>query len=133
MWVASQCFTNGLFINPSKTKFCVFGSCRMLSKTSIPTLTFLNPQKHLTAENSIQDLGVILDSGLTFSQHIESPASELRNKLSMIRRIKHLFDKSTLLTIIYSLLFSKLFYCSMVWSGTVSFVAKGSLIILSRQ
>ena len=29
-------------------------------------------EKDLTAENFIQDVGVILDSGRTFSQHIES-------------------------------------------------------------
>ena len=35
----------------------------------------------------------------------------------MISRICHLFDKSTLFIVINSLIFSKLFYCSSVWSG----------------
>ena len=91
------------------------------------------PQKDFTAEDSTQDLSVLLDSGLTFSRHIESLASEVMNKLSMIPRIKHLFDKSTLLTVIYSLVFSKLFYCSTVWSETVSYAAKRSLIILTQE
>ena len=36
----------------------------------------------------------------------------------MISRIRHLFDKHTLFTIINSIVFTKLFYCSSVWSGT---------------
>ena len=40
------------------------------------------------------------------------------NKLIQIKRIKHLLDKETLLLIINSLVFSRLFYCSSVWSNT---------------
>ena len=113
--VASWCCSNGLLIDPSKTKFCIFGSGRMLAKTTIPTLIFLG--KDLTVEDSVKDLGVILDKGLTFGRHIDSSTSDLMNKLLMIRRIKHLFDKSTL-SVINSLVFSKSFFCSTVWSGT---------------
>ena len=34
--------------------------------------------------------------------------------------IKHVFDRSTLITIINTLVFSKLFYCSSVWSSAVA-------------
>ena len=40
------------------------------------------------------------------------------NKLIQINRIKHLFDKETLSLIINSFVFSRLFYCSSVWSNT---------------
>ena len=40
------------------------------------------------------------------------------NKLIQINRIEHLLDKETLLLIIYSFVFSRLFYCSSVWSNT---------------
>jgi len=40
------------------------------------------------------------------------------NQLVHIRRIKHLLDKKTLLLLINSLVFSKLFYCSSVWGNT---------------
>ena len=35
-----------------------------------------------------------------------------------INRLKYLFDRRTLITIINSLLFSKLLYCSSVWANT---------------
>ena len=38
--------------------------------------------------------------------------------LCQINRVKHLFDRCTLITIINSLVFSKLLYCSSVWANT---------------
>ena len=40
------------------------------------------------------------------------------SRLGQINRVKHVFDKRTLLMIINSLVFSRLFYCSNVWSNT---------------
>ena len=37
---------------------------------------------------------------------------------SKVNRVRHLFDKSVLLIILNSLVFSTLFYCSTVWCGT---------------
>ena len=42
------------------------------------------------------------------------------NKLIQINRIKHLLDKEMLLLFINSFVFSRLFYCSSVWSNTFS-------------
>jgi len=39
--VASWCRENRLLINPEKTKFCVFGSNKMLAQMSIPPIMFL--------------------------------------------------------------------------------------------
>ena len=39
-------------------------------------------------------------------------------RLGQINRVKHVFDKRTLLMIINSLVFGKLFYCSNVWANT---------------
>ena len=38
--------------------------------------------------------------------------------LTQINRAKHVFDKDLLITIIKILVFSKMFYCSSVWSNT---------------
>ena len=40
------------------------------------------------------------------------------SRLGQINRIKHIFDKRTLIIIINALVLSKLFYCSSVWSNT---------------
>ena len=88
----------------------------MLAQTSIPPLTFLG--KELPVVDSVKDVGVILDKHLSFNEHTSTLASKLIVKPAMIRIICHLFDKSILLTVINSLVFTMLFYCSSVWSGT---------------
>ena len=61
---------------------------------------------------------MILDRSLSFNEHITTLVSNLMGKLCMICIIKHLLDQSTLFIVINSLVFTKLFYCSSVWSGT---------------
>ena len=114
--IASWCCANRLLINPTKTMFCVFGSSQMLKRTAVPPVTFLG--KELLTVDSVKDLGVILDRHLSFNEHISTLVSDLMSKLYMINRIRHLLDQPTLLLVINSLVFSKLFYCSSVWSGT---------------
>ena len=44
--------------------------------------------------------------------------SDCMHRLVSINRIKHLLDRKTLLLLINAFVFSKLFYCSTVWSNT---------------
>ena len=59
-----------------------------------------------------------MDSRLSFDEHVTEVVSKCKGNLYQINRVKHLFDRSTLITIINSLVFSKLFYCSSMWSST---------------
>ena len=68
--VASWCCENRLLINPGKTEFCVFGSNRMLTQTSIPPIMFLG--KKLTIVDSVKDFGVIMDKHLSFNEHTDA-------------------------------------------------------------
>ena len=68
----------------------------------------------------VKDLGVTFDSSLTFQEHIVKTVSSCFSSLAQINRVKHVFDRSTLITIINTLVFSKLFYCSSVWSSAAA-------------
>ena len=59
-----------------------------------------------------KDLGVFLDQCLSYDEHIRKTAAGCMNKLIEINRIKHLLDKETLLLIINSFVFRRLFHCS---------------------
>ena len=64
-------------------------------------------------------MGIILDSNLTFNEHVNLlTLSLITTTLCQISRVRHLFSKSVLFTILNCLVFCKLFYCSTVWSGT---------------
>ena len=68
--------------------------------------------------DSVKDLVVVFDSKLSFNDHIIKTASSCMSALGQISRVKHIFRKDILVTIINSLVFSKLYYCSSVWSNT---------------
>ncbi|CAB4003852.1 Hypothetical predicted protein [Paramuricea clavata] len=59
-----------------------------------------------------------MDECLSFTDHTQNLTSKLMGSLCQISRVQHLFDKKTLISIINSLVFSKLYYCSTVWAGT---------------
>ena len=66
-----------------------------------------------------KDLGIYIDQSLTYNYRITKTVSTCLQKLVQINRIKHLIDKSTLLLLLVSsLVFSKLYYCSSIWSNT---------------
>ena len=94
----------------------VFGSRQMHSKLVTPSLTFLG--RELVPEHTAKDLGVILDTNLTYDEHITRTVSSCMSCLGQISRTKHVFDKRTLLTILNALVFSKLFYWSNVQANT---------------
>ena len=72
----------------------------------------------------VKDLGVLLDTRLSYNQHITETASKCLFKLYQINRIKHLLDRKTLLLAINSFVFSKLQYCSTVRNTSSSNIDK---------
>lgn len=113
---AEWCCANHLLINPTKTKIMLFGTRQNLSRFNDFRVTFL--EQVLTPVKCCKDLGITLDGYLSFDDHITSLSSSLLGKLCQINRVRHLFSKRVLNVIINSLVFSQLFYCSTVWSGT---------------
>ena len=109
-------FTNKLLLNPDKRKLVVFGSRSLVRKVERLHLSLLG--KQLTPAKSAKDLGVILDPNLTYEDHITKTVSTCMSRLGQINRVKHVLDKDTLTIVVNCLVFSKLFYCSNVWSNT---------------
>ena len=77
--------------------------------------------RDISPVQSARDLGVILDPNLTFDNHIlTTSVSGCIARLAQINRVKHCLDKNTLLTVMHALLFSKMYYCSIVWANTTN-------------
>ena len=53
-----------------------------------------------------------------FHEHIVKTVSTCMYMLSRVNRIKHLLDSRTLVLLINMFVFSRLYYCSTVWSNT---------------
>ena len=115
--LAIWCCENYLLINPEKTKYLIIGTRQLMSKLPANiSVNFLG--KSLKPAVSAKDLGVTLDSHLTYDNHISQLVSSCMNKLCQINRAKNSFDTKTLSEIIKSLVVSKMLYCSTMWSNT---------------
>ena len=98
-------------------QFVLSGVRQFISKLpSNITIPFL--VQDLVPVTSVKDLGVTLHLNLTFSGHTASLTSSLLSALVQINRVWHLFFKDLRCIILNSLVFSKRFYCSAIWSGT---------------
>ena len=102
--------------NPSLKFACQVGVPQLLQKLSSFNIRLLD--KELTPVPVVKDLGVHLDACLSYNEHITKTVSNCLLKLKQINRIKHLLDRKTLLLVMNSFVFSKLLYCSTVWSNT---------------
>ena len=115
--VTKWCCNNCLLLNPDKTKLLLLGTRQMLNK--IPDeLKVILLGKQLTPVPSAKDLGIIIDSNLSYDEHIVHLVSSCITSLCRINRVKHLFSSKSRTTIINALALNKLFYCSSVWGNT---------------
>ena len=113
--VRNWCFGNRLLLNPDKTKLIVFGSRQMTSKLHEFHLSLLG--KDISPVQSARDLGVILDPNSTFVNHTTTSVPKGITRLAQINRVRHCWDKNTLLTVRHALVFSKMYYCSNAWAN----------------
>ena len=96
--IRDWCFENRLLLNPDKTKLIVYESRQWLQNLPVIRLSVLG--KELTPVHVVKDLGETFDSSLTFQEHIVKTVSSCCSSLAQINRVKHVFDRSTLITII---------------------------------
>ena len=96
-------YINSLLINPDKTRLLFLGVPQFLR--SLPPLPLV-----MLSEQGIKPVPFTRD-------HITELASSCIFRLSRINRIKHLRDRKTVIFLINAFVFSKLFYCSTVWSN----------------
>ena len=105
--IAGWCCSHQLLINPSKTKLILQGRRQLLKKVLDIRVPFLDQE--ITPVSSVKDLEITMDSYLNFNDHVNTLTSSLLSMLCQISRVRHLFTKPVLSTILNSLIFSKLF------------------------
>ena len=106
--ICRWCCHNSLLMNPDKTKCLVIGVPQLLRQ--LPDFTTTLSGKPISSTPVAKDLVVFLDQCLSYDEHIRKTVASCINKLIQINIIKHLLDEETLLLIINSFVFSRLFY-----------------------
>ena len=91
--IRNWCFDNQLLLNPHKTKLMIFRSRQNIAKVNDDFNLSLSG-KDLLPATTAEDLGVIMDPNLTFSNHVLDTVSSCMSRLAHIKSS----ELSTLLT-----------------------------------
>ena len=119
---------NRLALNISKTNFVIFAA----KNKPMQNVTILINKKAIQQAQYVKYLGVLIDSQLTFKQHIASVVKKVSRVTGLMYRIRNCVDNQTLKMIYYSLIYSHLLYGIPIW-GNADDVHISPLYILQKK
>lgn len=105
---------NKLSLNMTKTEFLLMGSWQRLAHLNGPPSLFIDgaPVKQV---NCTKSLGVIIDSNLSWSEHIKMISKKISSGISAIKRVRSFVPRDTLLKAYNAIVQPHFDYCSVVW------------------
>jgi hypothetical protein len=121
---------NKLSLNVAKTNYVLFGS--KAKRKSANNLCVLVDGKPIARVSETKFLGVIIDENLNWKSHAALISSKVAKNVGVINRIKHLLNKAALKTLYYSLIYSHLTYCILLW-GNASINALHNIEVLQKR
>ena len=119
---------NRLALNISKTNFVIFAA----KNKPLKDVTIQINKKAIQQVQYVKYLGVLIDSQLTFAQHIASVVKKVSRVTGLMYRIRNCVDNQTLKMIYYSLIYSHLLYGIPIW-GNADEVHISPLYILQKK
>jgi hypothetical protein len=103
---------NKLSINFSKTSYIIFG------KQNPKEFDLEIEGKLLTKINSTKFLGVIIDSQLSWKDHIQYLETKIVRNVRTLNLIKQKLDKFSLIKVYNTLIVPNIMYCCEIWGNT---------------
>src|SRR6218665_2140304 len=110
-WMSS----NRLRLNAQKNKFIWMGNRQQLAKLNLDALSAEFPT--MSFSQAVRDLGVLLDSELTFSHHIDQVCRSCYYQLRQLRVIARSLTFNAAVSLVHAFVFSRLDYCSSIFVG----------------
>ena len=98
---------NKLKLNPNKTEFFICGTAQNISKLP-PDVVLTLEGNVFKPSTSVRNLGIIFDSHMSMTPHINSLISSLNFHLRNIRRISRFLDFDTKHMVVRSLILSRM-------------------------
>ena len=120
---------NRLSLNFEKTNFVVF---HPYNKPSRHKITLKIQKKAISEKNHVKYLGVMIDSGLTWHNHIDCVTQKMSRAIGLMYKIRPFVNKKTMRMLYYSLLFLHLNYAIEVWGSTHKIYLNRILILQKR-
>ena len=107
---------NGLLLNENKTQCIFFGTWQYINR--IPeNIRILFNNHELVPRKDVKNLGVHMDSCMTFSKHINELQNKLMGTLLFLNRITKRFNQECRIMVVQSLILSVLNYALKVWGS----------------
>ena len=120
-----------LKLNDGKTEIIVIrGNLRNVSVANFGEMGFGNTQ--LVPYESAKNLGVVLDSLLSFRSHTDSIVKTCNFHIRNLYMIKDFVNRKNLVTLVHSLIISKVDYCNSLFIGFPNVILKKVQSVLNR-
>ena len=110
-WMSS----NRLSLNSAKTQLIWFGTRQQLLKLDFTILAQRFPL--FTFSNAVRDLGVTLDSTLSFAAHISNLSRSSFYHLRRLRAIRRSVSSSIFTTMVHAFVCTRIDYCNSLLAG----------------
>ena len=106
-----------LKLNQSKTQIIVFGPESVCKMITINGVFIENDKTCVRFQNVVENLGVILNTGLTYAEQIKKVVSSSFMSIKIISKIKGFLTSKEKCTLLTSLVLSKIDYCNSLYYG----------------
>ena len=106
------------------------GNLRNISVANFGGMSFGDTQ--LIPCESAKNLGVVLDSSLNFRSHIDSIVKTCNFHIRNLYMIKEFVNRKNLVTLVHSLIISKVDYCNSLFIGLPNVILKEVQSVLNR-
>ena len=113
--VRSWMLAHRLKINDSKTELMLIGTSQQLKKVNIRNVTV--GQTVIAPATSIRNLGVLFDSHMNMTDHVNAVCKRGYHQLRKIRQIRKYLNKSSAEEIVHSFITSNIDYCNALLYG----------------
>ena len=108
---------NGLSLNPEKSEAILLGTgARLRCKDRIPSVSFA--ETTVGIRTSVKSLGVTIDSGLTFNEHVDNICKASAYHIRSLRHIRRFIDEDAATSVATALVSARIDYCNSLLYGT---------------
>ena len=106
---------NRLSLNIAKTNVMIFGPNRTTQKDNI---NIIIEGITLNITKSTKFLGIVLDSNLTWKDHILYLSKKVARSIGILSIARKVLNQKSLITLYYSFMYPYLTYCLLIWGNS---------------
>ena len=115
--VKRWCASRRLQLNTDKTEAIWFGSRAYINNLSLHDRTLTIDDTTINTTDVVRDLGVLLDSELSMTQHVAKVASVCFYHIRRLRQIRRRVGQDVTTRLVLALVMTRLDYCNCLLAG----------------